>query len=306
MGQWHHAVFTFGPDGMALYIDGRLVDTNLYGGGLGATSGGLGNYEPIALGAAAWNSGDRRITPLRAHFSGVLDDVRLYDYDLSGTEAAWLYEQGMPDDPQAPQLVALYEFDETVNDPVLTGHWRLDDAGAGGGGMAADDRLRLSDRAIVDSYDSSLGPYGGANVSSRAAVSTNATSNDVLVVASNAQLSGDAYCGVGGDPAIAMQINGLVSGTRSSMSTNVFMPANGAPSGMPASQGNKVYLSNRTWNSDQKFKSLSLLGNCTVWVVGDVRVQCTGTLLVRNRARIVVPAGSSLTIHARRNVYIDD
>jgi hypothetical protein len=35
-GRWYHVAFSFGSQGMALYLDGQLVDSNTYAGGLGA------------------------------------------------------------------------------------------------------------------------------------------------------------------------------------------------------------------------------------------------------------------------------
>jgi parallel beta-helix repeat protein len=49
-GAWFHVAFSWGSAGMQLYIDGNAPDTNPYTGGLGTTSGGAGNFEPIALG----------------------------------------------------------------------------------------------------------------------------------------------------------------------------------------------------------------------------------------------------------------
>ena len=39
-GQWYHLAFSFGSSGMALYLDGQVVDTTTYAGGLATTSGG--------------------------------------------------------------------------------------------------------------------------------------------------------------------------------------------------------------------------------------------------------------------------
>ena len=58
-GQWHNVVFTFGTNGMELYIDGVLEDTNAYTGGMRGDvvnagdpeDGSLANQEPIAIGA---------------------------------------------------------------------------------------------------------------------------------------------------------------------------------------------------------------------------------------------------------------
>jgi hypothetical protein len=80
---WYMVTFTFGDDGMKLYMDDQLVDSLAYTGGLGATSGGTGNTEPIALGANTWGSGNGTVRHLRDYFSGVIDEVVLFDYALS-------------------------------------------------------------------------------------------------------------------------------------------------------------------------------------------------------------------------------
>ncbi len=74
-GRWYHVAFVFGPGGMELYINGRLERTNSYAGGLGKSSGGIGNYEPIVLGNNSWGSNDRSAKPLREHFHGYIDEV---------------------------------------------------------------------------------------------------------------------------------------------------------------------------------------------------------------------------------------
>jgi hypothetical protein len=83
---WFHVAFRWGPDGMALSIDGGAPVTDPYTGGTGTTSGGAGNFEPIALGAGTIQSGDLVVTPTEDYFNGYLDDVRIYDGALSQSE----------------------------------------------------------------------------------------------------------------------------------------------------------------------------------------------------------------------------
>lgn len=78
-GQWHHVALSFGAEGMALYLDGVLIDSADYGGGLNATSGGLGNREPIVIGASASGASQGTASPLSNYFDGRIDDVRVYD-----------------------------------------------------------------------------------------------------------------------------------------------------------------------------------------------------------------------------------
>ncbi|MEE9597348.1 MAG: choice-of-anchor Q domain-containing protein, partial [Acidiferrobacterales bacterium] len=82
-GVWFHVAFSWGSGGMALYVNGTAPTTDPYTGGLGPTSGGIGNLEPIALGAATTVSGDLVVTPTTNHFNGSMDDVRIYDRALT-------------------------------------------------------------------------------------------------------------------------------------------------------------------------------------------------------------------------------
>ncbi len=89
-GTWFHVAFSWGSDGMALHIDGGLPVTDPYTGGTGTTSGGAGNFEPIALGGGTINSGNLVVTPVNTFFNGYLDDVRIYDGALSQSEISAL------------------------------------------------------------------------------------------------------------------------------------------------------------------------------------------------------------------------
>jgi len=71
---------------MALYIDGAAPITNPYTGGLGVTSGGPGNFEPISFGANSWVSDDLLVTPTSDHFAGYMDDVRINNRALTQPE----------------------------------------------------------------------------------------------------------------------------------------------------------------------------------------------------------------------------
>jgi cysteine-rich repeat protein len=86
----YHIALIFGSDGMKLYLNGDLEDSNSYTGGLGTTSGGSGNFEPIVIGAASWNSDDLSATPVTYHFTGDIKDIRLYNKILTEAEIASL------------------------------------------------------------------------------------------------------------------------------------------------------------------------------------------------------------------------
>lgn len=92
--KWRHVAFTWGFAGMKLYIDGQLADSESYTGGMGTTSGGAGNYEPIVLGASSDNSSNLSPTPINNFFSGALDDVRFYARAYCSEELYQVYRGG--------------------------------------------------------------------------------------------------------------------------------------------------------------------------------------------------------------------
>ena len=81
-GEWNHVAFSFGDEGMKLFLNGELVDSDSYTGGL------QGNYEPLVLGANAWNTGNQSASDsdLSQHFDGKMDDVAFFDGQLSSAQ----------------------------------------------------------------------------------------------------------------------------------------------------------------------------------------------------------------------------
>ncbi|MBW1686543.1 MAG: LamG domain-containing protein, partial [Deltaproteobacteria bacterium] len=85
--EWHQVVFTFGSGGMQLYLDGELVGTNGYTGGLGDNSGpGPGNFEDIRLGAYNQDTG---------FFQGQIDEVAIIGAPLDSADVQNLYDAGL-------------------------------------------------------------------------------------------------------------------------------------------------------------------------------------------------------------------
>lgn len=114
-GAWYHAVFTWGPGGMELFLDGAPADSEDYTGGLGAGSGGIGNYEPIALGGNTSRSGDGAVTPIQDHFDGRIDDVRLFDTRLNASQAAEIQSGSAPSAAISPVVVDTSSYGEALD-----------------------------------------------------------------------------------------------------------------------------------------------------------------------------------------------
>ena len=88
-GAWHQMAFSFGPDGMRLYLDGNLVDSDSYTGGM------TDNEEPLLFGANQWSSSDGETNNLRDFFDGEMDKIAVYDRALTPTEIANMHDAGV-------------------------------------------------------------------------------------------------------------------------------------------------------------------------------------------------------------------
>lgn len=85
-GRDHHLVLAFGPDGLMLFLDGMLVDSNAYTGGL------QGNEEPIVLGANQWASGDGVADNLQDPYSGIISSLNIYSQAADAATVAGDYD----------------------------------------------------------------------------------------------------------------------------------------------------------------------------------------------------------------------
>ena len=76
-GEWHQLSYSWGADGMKLYIDDQLVDSD-------PTVLTLeGNNEPFTIGASQWKSGDGVANNLENYFEGQIDEVAIFDQALT-------------------------------------------------------------------------------------------------------------------------------------------------------------------------------------------------------------------------------
>jgi len=83
---WHTVSVTWGSEGLALYLDGALQAENDYTGGLGATSGGDGNFAPLVIGAWTGLAEDFTSVGANQFFGGEIADVLVYSQVLTPSE----------------------------------------------------------------------------------------------------------------------------------------------------------------------------------------------------------------------------
>lgn len=103
--QWYHIVFSFGAGGMKLFLDGVQVDSHSYTGGMGTTSGGIGNYEPITIGVSQMGSGNLTSSGWYRPFHGRIDEVAIFNRGVTETEVNWLYQAVLGGDVNVGSVV---------------------------------------------------------------------------------------------------------------------------------------------------------------------------------------------------------
>ena len=74
---WNHVAFSWGKNGMQLYVDGHRDDKDKHKGGIGD------NREPFVIGASSKYRKSKRVKKLSDYFRGRIDEVVLFQRQLS-------------------------------------------------------------------------------------------------------------------------------------------------------------------------------------------------------------------------------
>ena len=172
-----------------------------------------------------------------------------------------------------------------------------------GVGVVASSTVSLQGSAWIDSYDSSLGPYGGSNVGSSATVQTNATSSGAISLAWSTYIKGSAQVGPGGTPSsVVSQASGHnVTGTVSAMSQADQMPTLTAPTNLGASTGDLTYqgVQNVNVSTSQHVGNFTVTASAVMNVTGSVTILAEGTVTFSGSGIVNIQPGASLTIYSK-------
>lgn len=244
-----------------------------------------------------------------SHKSGTLCTAKFDNVSLTGGAQT----EGDPEDEEnedvAPQLIVKYEFDEVAPpDPVLIHHWTLDDTGGTGGGFAVADTIEMSNSALINSYNSTLGAYSGTNSGSDASVSTNSTGSDKVELKNSAAIQGNVFVGSGGNPNNVIDASGsAITGQTGALAQNVAFPTVAMPSGLSSSgEFEAKNNSSVTISSDKRYSKMEISNNATVNISGDITIRVDGKFELKNNGRVIIPSGSSLKLYVGDNVEISN
>ena len=141
-GEDYHMALSFGPGGMALYLNGELVDTDAHTGGI------AGNQEPIVIGANDWASTTNSANNLQDPFDGTISLVQLYDQRLSGSDIATL--AGTDAAPTTTDPTALNDAAKTDEDTPVTIDVLANDSDADGDALTVSSASAANGTVVVN------------------------------------------------------------------------------------------------------------------------------------------------------------
>lgn len=162
--------------------------------------------------------------------------------------------------------------------------------------------VTMTGNSESDSYDSAQGAYGGSNVGSEGDIGTNGSSIGAITLGGNATVNGDASTGL--DGTVTLGGNASITGEITEDSSED-IPSVSVPPVLTALSSNGVYQvsandSQFLGNGDYKFDEVSVSGNATLTICGDVTLYLTGSesLKISGNGKVVVSEGASLTVYA--------
>ena len=164
-------------------------------------------------------------------------------------------------------------------------------------GIAADGLVNINNQAIVDSFDSRLGPYGGANVGTEALVSTNSTGDEMFRHRNTSDIHGSVLIGPGGDPDDVYITHPAceLDGTIDNLDRPVPMPIFATPD-LGESVGDMLCTTGRTVvDSSRRVDSIVIDASGELEIVGHVTMVCTGECTIQGEG-ISIAADSSLRL----------
>lgn len=182
--------------------------------------------------------------------------------------------------------------------------------GIGVPGIAVDGWFSMKNQSEIDGYDSTLGPYGGANVGDAVITLNNPLElNDRLNVQNNSTFYGSVLVGVGpaqtADDVVDVSPNSDIFGTVGVLPEPIPMPVVTDPVGLPW-VGPAIYDDGGTYtiNSDMHCDVFEISGGTTVQIDGNVTILAEGVVDIVGGGSLQVLPGSTLDFHLKKRMVI--
>jgi Tfp pilus assembly protein PilX len=159
--------------------------------------------------------------------------------------------------------------------------------------------VNIGGGAVVDSYDSRLGAYGGTNISSGGNIGTNNDIYGAVNLGNGSIVNGSAVTGAGSDPndVIIMGMGADITGETTALAEPKELPSVPVPTGL-ANRGNlSASGTSTTISQSGQYGNLSLANNARVTVTSNVTLYVSGTLTLNNNAEFRINPGCSVTFY---------
>ncbi len=167
-------------------------------------------------------------------------------------------------------------------------------------GIFGDEGLDVVGSAYIDSYDSSMGAYGGDNVGEKGHSGTNATYQGCIGLRNNATIHGSVFVGPGADPenVIVLQNNSEITGVQEALLEEKSLPSVPPPEGLPF-RGDYLLPVNSedAILSSGEYSSFWLKPNTTVTILSDVILYVSGDFRMDSNSNLVIASGASLSLY---------
>lgn len=166
--------------------------------------------------------------------------------------------------------------------------------------------VSLAGSAVIDSYDSTLGAYGGSNVGSAAVVRTNSTGANTVSLGGGTKIKGSVQVGPGADPSTVISNTSLVTGTKTAMSQQITLPTLTAPTNLGASTGDMSYTSTQvgTLSGNYHVNNLTVGNSGRMKISGAVTMLVDGNINLSGSGVVEILSGGSLTIYVKGSTSI--
>lgn len=170
------------------------------------------------------------------------------------------------------------------------------------------EKIEIDDDCIVDSFDSSVGPYGGANIGSSAWVSTNAyDKSDQVKVKNDSTINGTVLIGPNGDIDKVVDVDGdsTVTGGVGMLPAPRSVPVVTPPS-LGASVGDREYVSGIHFlSSDLRCKKLKLDSGAILKIIGERRVRVDDKVEMKDGSKIELEPGATLELYVKKDMKLE-
>ena len=153
--------------------------------------------------------------------------------------------------------------------------------------------------AIVDSYDSRLGAYGGTNISSGGNIGTNGDIYGAINLGNGSIVNGSAVTGAGSDPneVIIQGMGSEIRGGSTALEEAKELPSVTVPTGLTNRGNLSVSGTTTTISQSGQYNNLTLANNAKVTVTSNVTLYVSGTFTMNNNSEFKINAGCSVTFY---------